>query len=72
MIRFVADMGVSISTVEALRDLSYDGFHLAERGLERLDDDEILSLARHEGRVVVAFDLISAISWWPASMPSRA
>lgn len=57
MIRFLADVGVSISTVQALRDLSHDAFHLAERGLERLVDDEILSLARSEGRVVVAFDL---------------
>ena len=50
-------MGVSQSTVRALRDAGHDAVHLHERGLQRLADDAVMDLARREARVVLTFDL---------------
>ena len=36
--KFLADVGVSPLTVEALRQAGYDAVHLVEVGLERLPD----------------------------------
>ncbi len=50
-------MGISLRTIDWLRDLGYDVFHLRDKGLQRLPDDEILDLARTEGRIVLTVDL---------------
>jgi predicted nuclease of predicted toxin-antitoxin system len=50
-------MGVSITTVEALRATDHDAVHLREEGLIRLPDPEIITKAAGEGRVVLTFDL---------------
>jgi predicted nuclease of predicted toxin-antitoxin system len=55
--KFLADMGVSKSTVQALRDNGHDAVHLNEEGLHRLLDSQILEKGRQEGRVVLTFDL---------------
>jgi predicted nuclease of predicted toxin-antitoxin system len=55
--KFLADMGVSMRTVEWLRGHKHDAVHLRERGLHRLPDDEILAKARAEQRVVLTMDL---------------
>lgn len=55
--RFLADMGVASSTVQALRDRGHDASHLQEAGLGRLPDDAILEKARQENRAVLTFDL---------------
>jgi len=55
--RFLADVGVSISTVSALRNAGHDVVHLREENLHRLPDDAILEKAKKEGRIVVTFDL---------------
>lgn len=55
--KFLADMGVSPVTVNALRQQGYDVVHLAEQGLERLPDPEILEKARQEERILLTFDL---------------
>ena len=55
--RFLADMGVSITTVEALRAADHDVVHLRDEGLIRLPDPEIAAKATWEGRVVLTFDL---------------
>jgi predicted nuclease of predicted toxin-antitoxin system len=55
--KFLADMGISLSTVQRLRDEGHDVAHLRERGLSRLADDAILNLAQSENRVVLTFDL---------------
>lgn len=55
--KFLADVGVSPLTVEALRQAGYDAVHLVEVGLERLPDSAILAKARLEDRVVLTFDL---------------
>ncbi len=54
--RFLADMGVSMGTVHALRVAGHDVTHLREEGLHRLGDGEILEKARVENRVLT-FDL---------------
>jgi predicted nuclease of predicted toxin-antitoxin system len=56
-VRFLADMGVALSTVRALRERGHDALHLHEVGSERLPDHAILEKARQEGRVVLTFDL---------------
>lgn len=55
--RFLADVGISISTAEMLRAFRHDVSHLSEQGLHRLPDDQILALARREDRVILTFDL---------------
>lgn len=55
--KFLADMGVSMSTVQSLRETGHDAVHLRERGLGRLSDVAILEKARQEGRIVLTFDL---------------
>ena len=53
----LADMGVSMSTVNALRELGHDVAHLREQGLMRMADPDIVAKARSEGRIVLTFDL---------------
>lgn len=43
--RFLADMGVSLTTVEALRAANHDAVHLREEGLIRLPNREIAAKA---------------------------
>jgi predicted nuclease of predicted toxin-antitoxin system len=55
--RFLADVGVSVSTARELRELGHDVLHLSEESLHLLPDDEILALAQDGGRAVLTFDL---------------
>ncbi len=55
--RFLADMGVSATTVRALRAAAHDAVHLREEGLIRLPDPDIVAKAIQEQRVVLTFDL---------------
>lgn len=55
--KLLADMGVSMTTVAALRRLGHDVSHLKEEGLMRLADSGIVAKARAERRVIVTFDL---------------
>ena len=50
-------MGVSLTTVEALRTSDHDAVHLRDEGLIRLDDPAIAAKAVAEGRIVLTFDL---------------
>jgi predicted nuclease of predicted toxin-antitoxin system len=50
-------MGVSSSTVRALKEDGHDAIHLRDEGLSRLADIDILEKARTEQRVVLTFDL---------------
>lgn len=54
---FLADMGVSMTTVSALRHLGHSVVHLREQGLMRMEDPDIVDKARSEGRIVLTFDL---------------
>ena len=55
--KFIADMGISLRTVEWLRQLDLDVVHLRDRGLQKLPDDEILALALVEQRIILTIDL---------------
>ena len=55
--KFLADMGVSVSTVESLRRHAYDAVHLRAEQLMTLPDTDILAKARSEGRMLLTFDL---------------
>jgi predicted nuclease of predicted toxin-antitoxin system len=56
-VKFLADMGVSMTVVRNLREAGYEAIHLREEGLQRLPDPEILEKARQEERIVLTFDL---------------
>jgi predicted nuclease of predicted toxin-antitoxin system len=55
--RFLADMGISQSTVKWLRKKGYDATHLREEGLHELSDVEIIRKARKEDRTIITCDL---------------
>jgi predicted nuclease of predicted toxin-antitoxin system len=54
---FLANMGVSMTTVSALRRLGHDVVHLRDQGLIRMEDPDIAKKAQQEGRIVLTFDL---------------
>jgi predicted nuclease of predicted toxin-antitoxin system len=56
-VKFLADMGVSLTTVEALRAAGHDAIHLRDEGLIRLPDPGIVAKALAESRIVLTFDL---------------
>ncbi len=55
--RFLANMGISPTTVNFLRTLGHEAKHLHEEGLDRLPDEEILTKARDEGAIILTSDL---------------
>lgn len=55
--RLPADMGVSITTVRALRAAAHDAVHLREEGLIRLLDPDLVAQAAQEKRIVLTFDV---------------
>ena len=55
--KLLADMGISMSTVRALRDRGEDVVHLREEGLHRMPDDQIVHKAIEEERVILTCDL---------------
>jgi predicted nuclease of predicted toxin-antitoxin system len=55
--RFLADMGVSMTTVRVLQEHGHEVIHLRTGGYGRLSDAEILDKAGREKCVVLTFDL---------------
>lgn len=55
--RFLADMGIALDVVAALRERGHDAIHLRERQLHRLPDDEIVRFAETELRIILTHDL---------------
>lgn len=55
--KFLADAGISMATVLALRERGYDAVHLREEGLQRLPDRNVMEKAIAEQRIVLTFDL---------------
>lgn len=53
----LADMGLALSTVQALRQRGHDIQHLSEEGFERLPDPLILEKAGREERLIITCDL---------------
>lgn len=54
--KFLIDQNRSPRLAELLREHGHDAVHTLELGLERAEDDELLSLAATEGRVIVSGD----------------
>jgi predicted nuclease of predicted toxin-antitoxin system len=57
LLRFLADMGVSLKICHWLRNNGHDTIHLCEEGLQRLDNGAIFQKAFAEQRIVLTFDL---------------
>ena len=55
--KFLADMNISLLTVEWLRSQGHDAAHVREQGLQRATDEYILDKARKEQRVLLTMDL---------------
>jgi predicted nuclease of predicted toxin-antitoxin system len=55
--KFLADMGISMRTVSALRKNGHQVEHMSELGLIRAADRDIVTRARSNGQVVLTFDL---------------
>ena len=55
--KFLADMGISLKTVAFLHSLGHDAVHLADQGMERLPDRDIVAMARQEERILLVHDL---------------
>jgi len=55
--KFLLDMPVSVSLLDVLQAHSHEGVHAHQIGKDRASDDELLELARREGRVIVTADL---------------
>ena len=56
MKRVVPDQGLSPRTAEILNSAGWDAIHVADAGLNRSEDVEILEFARREGRVCITLD----------------
>ncbi len=55
--RFLADMGISQTTVKWLRSEGNDAIHLRDENLQTLEDSLIIIKARSEKRIILTFDL---------------
>ena len=55
--KFLADMGISMATVDALRAAGEEVVHLRDQGLHTLPDDKILHKAIQEQSVILTCDL---------------
>ena len=55
--KFLADMGISMTTVQWLRNNNHDVIHVRERNMQRASDSQILREAYREERIVLTMDL---------------
>ncbi len=55
--KFLLDMGISVSSARFLDVLGYDAIHLRDQGLQRLEDKKIIEKAAQEGRIILTHDL---------------
>ena len=55
--KFLADMGISPTTVDFLHRHGHQATHLQQQGLQRLKDFQILEKARKEGYILLTNDL---------------
>jgi predicted nuclease of predicted toxin-antitoxin system len=71
-LKLLLDQGLARSTAVRLRSIGMDVVHVAEIGMERASDGEILVRGREEGRVIVTrdADFHAAMSRSRTSMPS--
>jgi predicted nuclease of predicted toxin-antitoxin system len=55
-VKLLLDEGVPLRAADELRRLGLDARHILEIGMGGQSDETVLSHARHEGAVIVAFD----------------
>jgi predicted nuclease of predicted toxin-antitoxin system len=55
-VKLLVDQNLAQRVAQLLRDAGHDAVHVAERGMQSADDDEILRLALHEERIVISED----------------
>jgi predicted nuclease of predicted toxin-antitoxin system len=55
--KFLADMGISLRTVQWLQEQGFDTVHLRDQGLQLLSDKEIIEKAYRENRIILTVDL---------------
>ena len=55
--KFLADMGISQTSVEWLRSEGYDAIHLREQNLQKMKDEDIFEKAKLEKRIILTCDL---------------
>ena len=55
--RVLLDMPVSVALLEALDSYGHEGIHSHQIGKDRATDEELLEIARREGRIVITADL---------------
>jgi len=67
-VKFLADMGISMATVRALREAGEEVVHLRDEGLHKMPDDLILDKAIRERRVI--FDIRPGL-WRPSRREPR-
>jgi predicted nuclease of predicted toxin-antitoxin system len=56
-ITFLADMGISQTTVKWLKEQGFDAFHVRDMNMHRATDTEILGKARNHEHIVLTCDL---------------
>ncbi|OHE57918.1 MAG: hypothetical protein A2Z47_01560 [Thermodesulfovibrio sp. RBG_19FT_COMBO_42_12] len=54
---FLADMGISQTTVKWLKEQGFDAFHVRDMNMHRATDTEILEKARNDKHIVLTCDL---------------
>ena len=55
--KFLADMGISQSSVNWLRQNGYNAIHLREEELHKISDTAIIEKAKRENRIILTCDL---------------
>lgn len=55
--KFLLDMPVSASLLNVIRSYGHEGVHASQIGKARASDEELLALARQDGRVIITADL---------------
>ena len=56
-ITFLADMGISQTTVKWLKEQGFEAFHVRDMNMHRATDTEILEKARNDKHIVLTCDL---------------
>jgi len=55
-VRFLVDQNVPDSVTDVLREAGHDAHHARDLGLARAEDEDVLAVAKADGRVVITFD----------------
>ncbi len=55
--KFLCDMGVSLTVSKWLKSNNFDAIHLLDENFQRLSDDLIFEKAKQEDRIILTFDL---------------